>query len=235
MLPDTADNILEKQGLSTKIICIGLLLIALLSIAVALNHPEPATRNDATATALASIAGQSRAIFSVHATLIILMLLTAIGMHGLTRRIGRESHLAMAAMAMMALSMLSMSMAALVNGFAVPMWAAAYPVPLTAQSDAAARAILMFASSLNRVFANAAVILSSFSMVFFGAALLAKQGSWRIVGGLGLLIGAGTMIGLFCGAFVLDYDGFNLTNALLYIWVGGFAGHYLLGNSDHQV
>jgi hypothetical protein len=224
----------REQRLSTKIIAIGLLLIALLSVAVALNHPEPATRNDTTATALANIAGQSRAIFSVHATLIILMILTAVGMNGLTRKLGRESHLTMAAMAMMALSMLSMSMAALVNGFAVPMWASAYPVPLTVESDAAARAILMFASSLNRVFANAAVLLSSFSLLFFGITFAAKHGTWRLVGGLGCLIGLGTLVGLLSGAFVLDYDGFNLTNAGFYIWVGAFAGHVLFAKSEQS-
>jgi hypothetical protein len=232
MSRNAASNEQQIQRLPTTIIAVGLLLIALLSIAVAANHPEPSTRHDATATALASIAAQSRAIFSVHATLIILMLLTAVGMNGLTRRLSRESHLTMAAMAMMALSMVSMSMAALVNGFAVPMWASAYPMPLTVESDAAARAILIFASSLNRVFANAAVLLSSFSMLFFGMALVAKQGTWRLVGGLGCLIGTGTLAGLLSGAFVLDYEGFNLTNALLYIWIGAFAGHVLFVKSE---
>jgi hypothetical protein len=230
---DVADEQQEKP-LSTKFIAIGLLLIALLSIAVALNHPEPATRNDTTASALASIAGQSRAIFSVHATLVILMLLTAIGMNGLTRIFSRDSQLSMAAMAMMGLSMLFMSMAALVNGFAVPMWASAYPIPLSPESDAAARAILMFASSLNRVFANAAVLLSSFSMLFFGAAFMTQHATLRLVGGLGGIIGLGTLTGLLTGAFVLDYHGFNLTNALLYLWIAAFAGCELFSKSGRN-
>jgi hypothetical protein len=224
----------QSEKRSSKIIAIGLLLIALLSIAVALNHPEPATRNDTTATALASIAGQSRMIFSVHATLIVLMLLTAIGMNGLTRKSSRNSQLTMAAMTAMGLSMLSMSLAALVNGFAVPIWASAYPVPLSADSDAAARAILMFASSLNRVFASAAVLLSSISLLFFGISFAAKSGALRLVGGLGCMIGLGTLVGLLNGAFILDYDGFNLTNALFYIWIATFAGYTLFEKSERS-
>ena len=230
---DAASNEQQRDKLSTKIFAIGLLIIALISIAVALNHPEPATRNDTTATALASIAGQSRAIFSVHATLIVLMLLTAIGMNGLTRKLSHNSQLSMAAMAAMGLSMLSMSLAALVNGFAVPIWASAYPVPLSPESDAAARAILMFASSLNRVFANAAVLLSSFSLLLFGISFAAKPGALRLVGGLGCMIGLGTLIGLLTGAFILDYRGFNLTNALFYIWIAAFAGYILFAGSEH--
>ncbi len=227
-----ASNEQQRETLSTKIIAIGLLLIALLSTAVAFNHPEPTTRNDATATALASIAGQTPANFSVHATLIVLMLLTAIGMNGLTRKLGRNSQLIMAAMAAMGLSMLSMSLAALVNGFVVPIWASAYPVPLTPESDAAARMILTFASSLNRVFANTAVLLSSLSLLFFGISFAAKQGTLRLVGGLGCMIGLGTVIGLLNGAFILDYDGFNLTNALFYMWIATFASHVLLAKSE---
>lgn len=229
MTNNAASNAQQREKLSTKIIAVGLLLIALLSIAVALNHPEPATRNDTTATALASIAGQSRAIFTVHATLIVLMLLTALGMNGLTRKSSRNSQLTMAAMG---LSMLSMSLAALVNGFAVPIWASAYPVPLSPESDAAARAILMFSSSLNRVFANAAVLLSSFSLLFFGISFVEKRGALRLVGGLGCMIGLGTLVGLLKGAFILDYHGFNLTNALFYSWIAAFAGYIVFAKSE---
>lgn len=233
MQNNATPNAPPAQGLSIKIIAIGLVTIALLSIAVALNHPEPATRNDATATALAGIAEQSREIFSVHATLIIFMLLTAVGMNGLTRKLSRDSQLTMAAMVMMGLSLLSMSLAALINGFAVPLWASAYPLPLSPESDAAARAILIFASSLNRVFANAAVLLSSFSLLFFGIVFAAKRGTLRLVGILGCIIGSGSLIGLLSGAFVLDYAGFNLTNALFYIWIAAFGGHVLLARSEY--
>jgi hypothetical protein len=217
MAQDSRLDATQTQGRSVKIIALGLMLIALLSIAVALNHPEPATRSDATAVALTGIADQSRAIFGVHATLIVLMLLTAIGMHALTRRLAHDRDLGMAAMALMALSMLSMSMAALVNGFAVPLWASNFPMPLTAESEAAARAILMFAASLNRVFANGAVVLSSFSLLLFGVVFVAMSGALRLVGILGLGIGIFTLAGLASGAFVLDYHGFNLTNALFYL------------------
>ena len=48
------------------------------------------------------------------------------------------------------------------------------------------------------------------------------------------MIGLGTLIGLLYGAFILDYHGFNLTNALFYIWIAAFAGYTLFAKSEHS-
>ncbi len=216
-------NAPARRDLETQVVALGLIAMSVLSIAVALNHPEPATRADATDVALMNIAGERGAIFGVHATLIALMLFTSLGVAHINRRVLGGGSLTTSATGLLAVSMLSMSLAAVVNGLAVPMWAAAYPVPLTPESDAAARAILLFAASLNRVFADMAVLLSSLALGGFGLGLVVRPGVLRWVGLLGLVIGAGVLAGLLGGVFVLDYHGFNLTNAALYLWVASLS------------
>lgn len=200
---------------------IGLMLvgIGLLSVAVALHHPEPASRGDSTAVALASIAGEAQEIYSVHGTLILLMLLTVLGLREIFRKSGLDGVRLSWGMSLMAIGMTSMSMAAVINGFSIPLFASKYPLPLTPESDAAARAILFLGSSINRVFANIAVLATSASAALIGAAMLKRAGLGRIAGMVGIAVGAISLGGLMLGLFELDYAGFNLTNALLYLWV----------------
>ena len=212
-------------------IAIGLIILSLLSILVAIQHPEPASRADATTAAIVNIAAQSRDIFGVHATLIAIMAFTAIGVAILNARLPRSGVLSFTAACLLSLSMLSMSLAALVNGFAVPLWAASYPMPLTEATDAAARAILYFASSLNRVFADCAVLLSGFAMMLFGAHMIRQSRLFQVVGAFGLIAGCALLAGLIGGAFVLDYRGFNLANATFYIWLAAFSACFLFNRS----
>jgi hypothetical protein len=198
---------------------------------VPIQHPEPASRADATTAAIVSIAAQSRNIFGVHATLIAVMALTAIGVAILSPRLPRSGALSLTTSCLLSLSMLSMSLAALVNGFAVPLWAASYPLPLTEATDAAARAILYFASSLNRVFADCAVLLSGFALMLFGSHMARQSRPFQIVGAFGLIAGCGLLAGLVSGALILDYQGFNLANATLYIWLAAFSGCFLFSQS----
>jgi hypothetical protein len=118
------------------------------------------------------------------------------------------------------MGMLAMSLAAITNGFAVPLFAIAYPRPLTPESAAGVQAILYFAASLNRSLANLAVVATSLSVGLLSCALWNRVGPSRAIAALGLLISSGSALGLISGWFQLDYTGFNLTNGLLYLWVG---------------
>ena len=212
---------------------IGLMLVGIgvLSVAVALHHPEPASRSDTTASALAAIAGEAQEIYSVHGTLILLMLLTVLCLREIFRKSGLDGVKLNWGMSLMVIGMTAMSMAAVINGFSIPLFASKYPLPLTPESDAAARAILMLGSALNRVFANIAVLATSVSSALIGMAMLRQAGLGRIAGFIGIAVGAISLGGLMLGLFELDYAGFNLTNALLYLWVATVGLWTAFGNS----
>lgn len=195
-----------------------LICISVLSIAIAVQHPAPASASDAAISAVAAILAESAEIYSVHGTLILVMMLTAFGLVETFRTVD-DNFRARFGIGLLIAGMTSMILAALVSGFSLPMFAGAVSGVDYPANDDSVRTVLFFASSLNRVFATLAVLADSAAMLVLASVLTFRSRIATIAGLFGAAAGLFSVLGLFFAWFEMDYSGFNLSNTLLYIWV----------------
>jgi hypothetical protein len=153
----------------------------------------------------------------VHGLLMALNLVLVTGFYGLSRRLGLGRPLVATAMIAYAFGALAMLAAAVVNGFALARFAGRY-AELGADPIAGIGPSINAMGSMAAVWAAVGAVGGSAAIACWSARLLAFPGASRIVGALGLLLGAATVAMLVAGALVLDVHGFLLLVASQAAW-----------------
>ncbi|HEX5183228.1 MAG TPA: hypothetical protein VFW19_08770 [Allosphingosinicella sp.] len=194
----------------------GLLLAsALLSLLAAAHHPEIHAHD--LATALRTLAGETRFILAVHGVLIALALAELIGFYGFARLLGPGRPLPAAGLIFMAVGMAAMVGAAAINGLAVPAFASDYRGLAPADMKAAAM-LLRLCWDLNQALASIGALAWGAALLAWSVALAGRSGLVRATGLLGLVAGLAIIGGLLSGLIDLHVGGFIALVALMTAW-----------------
>jgi hypothetical protein len=102
-----------------------------------------------------------------------------------------------------------MTSAAVINGFALGLFAGRYPDVAPAQTAAMASSINM-AGSISAVWAGIGAVSTSAAILAWSSLLVGRAGSLRIIGGAGIALGLATIAMLVSGTLILDVHGFLL-------------------------
>src|SRR4051812_20441625 len=145
----------------------------------------------------------------VHGALIALYLCIATGFVGLSRRLGFERPAATAGLVFYSAGTLAMMGAAVINGFALGIFAGRYPDFGPDKAAALASSINM-AGSIAAVWAGIGAVATSAAILAWSWLLVTRAGGLRIIGGAGLALGLATIAMLVSGTLILNVHGFIL-------------------------
>lgn len=199
----------------------GLLLAAaLLSILAMAHHPHAHGDGDPMA-ALARIAGIAAAM---HGVLLVLMVALAALLGEFAAARVREPALARSGLLVFVLGAGALTLAALVNGFAVPAVALSLG---GAPGGPEWTPVLRFAWQLNQAAAGFGVLAWAAATVLWSADLVRRAGLARWLGGYGLLAGGAVLLAVGSHAVAMDVRGFGAVQLALALWQAG-AGVLLL-------
>ena len=153
----------------------------------------------------------------VHGALIALYLCIATGFVGLSRRLGFERPAATAGLLFYVAGTLAMMGAAVINGFALGIFAGRYPVVNPDQSAALGSAINM-AGSIAVVWAGIGAAATSAAILAWSSLLVRRDGGLRVIGGGGIILGLATIGLLVSGTLTLNVHGFLLLVVSQAVW-----------------
>lgn len=206
---------------------IGWILIAsaILSLGFAMIHPQ-LTAHELTAVLKQMIAG---AVFNgwVHGILIALYVVLLSGLIGLSRLLGLHRPLVSLAAVAYGVGTIAMTGAAVINGFALSLFAGRYPAVKPEQASAVAASINAM-SSISGTWAGIGAVASSMAILVWSLELLRLGGGWRVTGAIGIAIGAAASILLVSGTLILNVHGFMLLVFSQAVWTVA-VGCLLLG------
>ena len=203
---------------TTRPVGIALMVAALLEVAVMMHHPT--ARMPEMAQTIANLREMASLSAWVHGLLIGLMLVC---LHGLTefslwRGIRRPP--IRAALIAYAFGVVAMIMATTVSGFVTAEVAARLPAT-TATDLSVAGGLFTLCGVLTRTMANLATMLMSAAIVIWSLDLFRPAWFERVLGVLGMALGAWTVVALATGALQLDVHGMLLVVVLQSVWVAG--------------
>jgi hypothetical protein len=188
--------------------------------AFAFIHPEITSRD------LVGVLQQMNAgaVFNgwVHGILIALYLVQVAGFFGLSRQLGFGRPLVVQAMIAYAAGILAMMSAAVINGFALSMFAGRY-VQFSGDQGAAIGSSINLAGSISAIWAALGATATSAAITAWSCAMLGRGGVVRLIGIFGILLGVTTAVILLTGTIILNVHGFLLlvvTQALWTIAIG---------------
>jgi len=207
----------EAQRTDKESATFGWMLVggAILATAFALIHPE-LTRRDLAGVLQQMTAG---AVFNgwVHGILIALYLVQVAGFYGLSRQLGFGRPLVVVAMVFYVAGVLAMMGAAVINGFALSMFAGRY-VHFAPDHAAAIGASINLAGSVSATWAGIGATATSAAITAWSCAMLNRSSTVRAIGGFGILLGIATVAILVTGTLILNVHGFLLLVVTQAIW-----------------
>jgi hypothetical protein len=153
----------------------------------------------------------------IHGVLIALYLCIAVGFTGLTRRLGFQRPAATAGLVFYLAGTLAMASAAVINGFALGIFAGRYPNVSADQTAALASSINM-AGSISGVWAGIGAVGSSTAILAWSSLLVRRGGGLRLIGVGGILLGLATIAMLVSGTLILNVHGFLLLVVSQAVW-----------------
>lgn len=153
----------------------------------------------------------------IHGALIALYLCIATGFVGLSRRLGFERPAATAGLVFYVAGTLAMTGAAVINGFALGIFAGRYPQIGPDQTAALGSAINM-AGSIAAVWAGIGAAATSAAILAWSSLLVSRAGGIRMIGGGGILLGVATIAMLVSGTLILNVHGFLLLVVSQAVW-----------------
>ena len=188
---------------------------SILASVFALIHPEITSRD------LVGVLQQmtARAVFNgwVHGILIALYLVQVAGFYGLSRQFGFDRPLVVLAMVFYSAGVLAMMGAAVINGFALSIFAGRYS-QFAPDHAAAIGASINLAGSVSATWAGIGATATSGAIVAWSCAILDRSGLIRAIGGLGIVLGIATAAMLVTGTLILNVHGFLLLVVTQAIW-----------------
>jgi len=179
---------------------------------------HPVAHGDDLAARLASMARVAPLAAGVHGGLITLLLTLLWLLGEATRQLVLLAPLRRAGTLAWSIGAVLQTLAALVNGFAVPGFAAAVSDP-----GAATIQLLQFSWQLNQALANAGSVALLLGMGLWSIGLCGHRGMTRALGGYGIVSAAITTLALLAGWLKLDVHGMLLVVVLLGLWQIGLA------------
>ncbi|MCB1628476.1 MAG: hypothetical protein KDI48_12155 [Xanthomonadales bacterium] len=191
-------------------------LVSVLTIAAMAHHPV--AHGEDLAARLASMARVAPLAAGVHGGLITLLLTLLWLLGEATRQLVLLAPLRRAGTLAWSIGAVLQTLAALVNGFAVPGFAAAVSDP-----GAATIQLLQFSWQLNQALANAGSVALLLGVGLWSIGLCGHRGMTRTLGGYGVVSAAITSLALLAGWLKLDVHGMLLVVVLLGLWQIGLA------------
>lgn len=181
---------------------------ALLSTGFAMVHPRLSS-HDLDHVLAEMVAG---ATFNgwVHGSLLALMIVLVAGFFGLSLRLGIGRPAVTLAMTSYLLGSLAMAGAAVINGFAMGIFAGRYGGAVTPDQVAAVSASFNLAGAIAATWAGIGAVATSAAVALWSVRLIALGGAQRVIGGLGLILGLATAAMLISGTLILNVHGFLL-------------------------
>jgi len=181
---------------------------ALLSTGFAMIHPHLSS-HDLDHVLPEMVAG---ATFNgwVHGSLLALMLVLVAGFFGLSLRLGIGRPAVALAMTAYLLGSLAMAGAAVINGFALGIFAGRYDGAVRPDQVAAVSASFNMAGSIAATWAGIGAVAMSAALALWSLRLVALGGVQRVLGALGLVLGIATAAMLVTGTLILNVHGFLL-------------------------
>src|SRR4051794_36982689 len=173
---------------STEARAYGWLLVVapILATGFALAHPQLNSRQ--LAGVMRELAAGATFNGWIHGSLIALYLCIATGFVGVSRRLGFARPAAPAGLVFFSAGTLAMMGAAVINGFALGIFAGRYPELHPEQSAALGSAINMV-GSIAAVWAGIGAVATSAAILAWSSLLVRRAGGLRIIGGAGLALG----------------------------------------------
>ncbi len=210
---------------------VGWILIAgaTLSLGFAMAHPQ-LTAHELNAVLRQMIAG---ATFNgwVHGILMALYVILAAGLLGFSRLLGLDRPLVSLGMVAYGVGIIAMVGAAVINGFALSLFAGRYAAVKPEQANAVAASINAM-GSISGAWAGVGAVASSMAILVWSVTLLRFGGGWRVAGVIGMAIGAATSVMLISGTIILNVHGFMLLIFSQSIWIVAI-GYLLLGGAPN--
>lgn len=207
----------------------ALILIAAPLLAMVFMAMHPSVQAHSTAEAFAEMAREAAVNRIVHSILIALLALHVVGFWVLLDRLGRERLVTMAGFMAYALGFAAQTGAAIVNGLTVTSYQLRFANAPLEQMDLA-RNVLTFAWSLNQACAQVGVVATSVAILCWSTVMMRKTGAWRVLGGLGVLVGLAPALGVMAGVWTLNVAGFGAIIVAQSVWTIG-VGALLATNS----
>ena len=145
----------------------------------------------------------------VHGSLIGLYMILVAGFYGFSRHLGLERPLVVMALVAYTFGAFAMLGAAVVNGFALSLFAERYA---GAQPDQfiAIKASINALGSISETWAGIGAVASSAAIALWSVALLLQAVQSRAIGTFGVLLGIATAAMLVTGTLILNVHGFLL-------------------------
>lgn len=192
-----------------------LAIAAGLSLAFAMVHPQVHGHD------LAGVFAQLRdgANYNgwVHGTLMALAMVLVAGLAGLSRRLGFGRPEVLLGLTFYAMGTMAMMGAAVINGFALSIFAGRYDGGVAGQA-AALGAAFNIAGSIAATWAGVGAAGMSGGILAWSLRLARLGGAARIVGAGGILLGLATIALLVAGVLILNVHGFLLLVLSQTIW-----------------
>ena len=192
-----------------------LVVSSILATGFAFMHPHLSSRE--LAPVMHELA--AGALFNgwIHGVLIALYLCLATGFVGLSRRLGFERPAATAGLVFYVAGTLAMTGAAVINGFALGIFAGRYP-KIGAEQTAALGSAINMAGSIAAVWAGIGAAATSAAILAWSSLLVRRAGGLRVIGAGGILLGLATTAMLVTGTLILNVHGFLLLVVSQAVW-----------------
>jgi hypothetical protein len=192
-----------------------LAIAAALSLAFAMVHPQ--VHGHDLAGVFAQLREGARFNSWVHGILMALAMVLVAGFAGLSRRLGFGRPEVTLGLTFYAMGTMAMMGAAVINGFALSIFAGRYDAGIAGQ-EAALGAAFNLAGSIAATWAAVGAAGMSGGILAWSLRLVALPGSARIVGAGGILLGLATIALLVAGVLILNVHGFLLLVLSQTIW-----------------
>lgn len=169
----------------------------------------------------------------VHGTLTALYLCLIGGFVGFTLKLGASRPANVIALIFYAAGAWSLISAAVINGFALAMFAGQHP-------DVSPQAVLPFSSAFNMagsiaaVWSGIGVAATSAAILLWSTSLLPMKGILRVIAAFGLLVGVATILMLITGTLILNVHGFLLVVVSQAVWTIAVGAALIQGRINAQ-
>lgn len=192
-----------------------LIIASILAMGFAFAHPQLSSRQ--LAGVMHELAAGATFNGWIHGVLIALYLCIAVGFAGLARRLGPERPAATAGLVFYIAGTLAMISAAVINGFALGIFAGRYP-NLGADQTAALASSINMVGSISGVWAGIGAVGTSAAILAWSSLLVRRRGGVRWIGGGGIALGLATIGMLVSGTLILNVHGFLLLVVSQAVW-----------------
>ena len=217
---EAGGTIPEVPALST-IASLGLGSIVM--VAFMLLHPTVHDHEADVVQQLADLAGESA---TVHGLLVASMLLVLHGLVGFAPVLGWRLARVRAGTIAQSFGVVCFAIAAMMNGFVVPELAVHHLGRDAADGEGLHRLFLL-CHLVGGAFARTGVVATSAAIASWSCVLLRRDSFARALGGLGLLVGAVSFVGLLAGHLHLDVHGMGFVVVAQALWNIGVAAWLL--------